>query len=147
MNLEEYQQHLKRMEEDEIYKQNWIKEEEIKRKQRFLDLLPFRHPGEIPELPNVSEEEWKGFYVPTLIKKGAIPKCNLIDGRWYYGDHRRCYFAKWNEKENHFEYVRYKFGYFWDFCNHFEDDDGFALFVPIRKATIEEQQNELKNIK
>lgn len=52
----------------------------------------------------------------------------------------------WNEKENKFDYVRYKFGYYWDECNHFEDDDGFALFVPLRKATDEERKNELKNI-
>jgi hypothetical protein len=41
-------------------------------------------------------------------------------------------------KENVFEHWRYKFGFRLDTCNHFEDDNGFALFVPIGLATEEE---------
>jgi len=73
------------------------------------------------------------------INKKENKKINGLS-KWYYGEDRRCNFAKWNKNENQFEYIRYKFGHFWDRCNHFEDDDGFALFVPIRKATDEEIQ-------
>lgn len=32
----------------------------------------------------------------------------------------------------------------WDECNHFEDDNGFALFVPLRLATQEEVEEQLQ---
>ena len=82
-------------------------------------------------------QEWKDYYVPKLIEAGAIPKKDLIEGQYYIGNHRRANVAKWNGKE--FIYNREKFGnVFEDKCNHFEDDDGFALFVPIGIGTEEQ---------
>jgi len=147
MNLKDYQEHLKRMKEDPEYKMNYIKKMKEQQKEDFLKIKPFVNAEDIPDLPKVDAKEWKEYFVPILIEKGAIPKVDLIDGEWYYGDHRRCNVAKWNEKDNQFDYLRYKFGYFWDNCNHFEDDDGYALFVPIRKANKEEieEQEKIKN--
>lgn len=101
------------------------------------ELPKFINPNDVPDLPKVDEQEWKEFYVPKLIELGAIPKKDLVEGQYYIGEHRRANVAKWNGKE--FIYNREKFGnVFEDKCNHFEDDDGFALFVPIRVGTEEE---------
>jgi hypothetical protein len=123
-----------------------LREEREKRiKEYWENELPkFNEPHDVPQLPRVDEKEWKGFYVPKLIEKGAIPKKDLIDGQIYVGEHRRTDIARWNEKENKFIYMRYKFGWREDDCNHFEDDDGFALFVPIRLGTQEEWDERLK---
>ena len=145
--LKEYQGHIKKMKEDPEYKKKYLIEMEEKQKEDFRKRKPFLTADDVPELPQVDIEEWKEFYVPLIIEKGGIPKEKLLDGEQYYGDHRRCNFARWNEKENKFDYIRYKFGFYWDDCNHFEDDDGYALFVPIRKATEEEEKNELEKIK
>lgn len=114
-------------------------------KDRFRNLKPFEKVEDIPRLPVTTKDEWNSFYIPILIEKGAIPKNDLEDGIWYIGDHRRCRIAKWNKGENRFGYIRNKFGnFFWDKCNHFQDDDGFALFVPIGKATKEEIDSQEK---
>ncbi len=145
--LKEYQEHIQKMKDDPEYKKQYLLGVKQKQKEDFANINPFEKAEDVPELPRADNlEEWKEFYVPIIINKGGIPKEKLVDEEWYYGDHRRCHFAKWNEKENKFEYVRYKFGYYWDECNHFEDDDGFALFVPLRIATEEEKEEQLKNI-
>lgn len=94
----------------------------------------------IPALPQVEDpDEWKNFYIVKLIEAGAIPKSLLKDREYYIGDHRRARVAQWLADENRFVYMREKFGHrFKDKCNHFEDDDGFALFVPIATATVEQ---------
>jgi len=113
------------------------------RRQRELDawdhLKPFKNTWDVPQIPQTTEELYKTFYLPRLIKAGAIPKNDLIDGQIYIGDHRRCIVGKWNAKLNKFEYNREKWGgTIPDTCNHFEDDDGFALFTPIKLGTEEE---------
>lgn len=112
-------------------------EDKVERERRLVEfwnnLKPFKEPMDIPNLPNVGKEKFDEIYVPKLIAAGAIPKKDLIDGQVYIGEHRRCQLAKWNKDKNVFEYWRYKFGTtFIDRCNHFQDDDGFALFVPIK---------------
>ena len=125
-------------EKREIDKRNY---DEIRRK-KWDNLKPFKTPQDVPEIPRVNEQEYREYYMPRLIEAGAIPKGNLEDGAFYLGDHRRCKIGKWNETKNVFEYWRNKFGnHFIDKCNHFEDDDGFALFTPIKKATEEEFNN------
>ena len=63
----------------------------------------------------------------------------MIDGEYYYGKHRCTHYAQWNAKDNVFNYWKWEiFGPCWDRCNHFEDDDHFALFVPIAVATKEQ---------
>jgi len=108
------------------------------------ELKPFETPADVPSIPRVDEREYKEFYVPRLIAAGAIPKTDLVDGQFYFGDYRNANVGKWLAEKNVFEHWRYKFGFRIDECNHFEDDDGFALFVPIRlanEAEIEEYLN------
>ena len=78
-----------------------------------------------------------------MIKAGAIPKKDLIHGQVYIGGHRNTEVARWNQETNKFDHMRYKFGWMEDDCNHFEDDDGFALFVPIKLGTEEDWTNRL----
>jgi hypothetical protein len=110
-------------------------------KEYFDTLQPFKETTDIPTLPHLDEKEWKEFMIPKLIELGAIPKNQLKDGVWYYGDTRNTTLGKWNEKENNFEHWRYKFGWRWDDVNHFEDDNGYALFVPLREANEEELES------
>lgn len=123
-----------------------LKEEREKRiKEYWENGLPyFNNPEDVPQLPTVDEKQWKEYYVPKLIEKGAIPKKDLIDGQIYIGNHRNTTIARWNQETNKFDHMRYKFGWMKDVCNHFEDDDGFALFVPIKLGTQEDWDNRLK---
>lgn len=121
-----------------------VKAEREKRIKEYWDKIPkFVTHNDVPDLPRVDEVEWKEFYVPKLIEAGAIAKKDLIVDQYYIGNHRRATVAKWDGKE--FVYNREKFGNVYeDKCNHFEDDDSFALFVPIRFGTEEEyKQNRL----
>jgi hypothetical protein len=122
--------------------------EKAERQQRvreyWMNLPKLNNPEDVPALPRVDEQEWREFYVPKLIAAGAIPKKDLIHGQIYIGEHRNTTIAKWNADTNKFEHMRYKFGWREDECNHFEDDDGFALFVPIRLGTQEDWDNRLK---
>ena len=141
MNIDNFKDHIEKMKDPE-YRKNFFdeykKKAEEKRKNVWLNLNPFKKADDVPDLPKVDTEEWHKFYVPILIKNGAIPKKDIEDGVWYIGEHRRCNIARWDENGKHFDYARYKFGWRWDECNHFQDDDGFALFVPIRKANQKE---------
>ena len=125
-----------------------IEEERANRKKAMIDywneLKPFLIPDDVPAIPRVEEKEYKEFYVPRLIAAGAIPKADLVDNQFYFGEYRNANVGKWLAEKNVFEHWRYKFGFRIDECNHFEDDDGFALFVPIRlanEAEIEEYLN------
>jgi len=127
----------------------WVKrntetqeERDARIKNYWLTLEPFKDVKDIPTLPRVDEKEWKEFYVPKLIELGAIPKKDLVVGEYYIGDHRCTRIAKWNG--NVFEYWKWEFFPMEDECNHFEDDDGFALFVPIKLGTEEEWNERLK---
>jgi hypothetical protein len=114
-------------------------EREKSMREYWETLKPFTGVNDIPNLPRVETDEWNTFYVPKLIGAGAIPKKDLVDGQYYAGEHRRATIAKWDATKNRFVYNRTKFNLTYeDDCNHFEDDDGYALFVPIRIATEEE---------
>lgn len=121
----------------------WVKlntetkeERDARMKEWWMTLKPFKTPHDIPTLPKVDEKEWNKFYVPKLIEAGAIPKKDLVIGEYYVGNHRCTQIGKWNGKV--FEYWKWEFFPMEDECNHFEDDDGFALFVPIGIGTKEE---------
>lgn len=59
-----------------------------------------------------------------------IPKNELIIDKEYFGNCRNSDKAIW--KGDHFEYRRYKFGkYYTDKINHYEDDNGYDVFVPV----------------
>lgn len=122
-----------------------IREERKKRIKEYWENLPkLVEPTDVPDLPRVDEKEWKEFYVPKLIEAGAIPKKDLINGQVYIGRHRNADVQRWNAEKNKFDHMRYKFGWMEDECNHFEDDDGYALFVPIRLGTEDDWNNRLK---
>jgi hypothetical protein len=125
-----------------------MEKEKAERKKAMIkywnELKPFLTPNDVPAIPRVEEKEYKEFYVPRLIAAGAIPKADLLDNHFYFGEYRNANVGKWIAEKNVFEHWRYKFGFRIDECNHFEDDDGFALFVPIRlanEAEIEEYLN------
>jgi hypothetical protein len=141
------------MEKEELQRkvQDQVKAYDIEREARRIELWDnlkhFETPDDVPDIPVVNDpEEYRAFYVIRLIKAGAIPKKDLIDNQVYIGKHRRCTVARWNKTKNKFEYWRYKFGiWFLDDCNHFENDDGFALFVPIKLGTEKDFQPEKIN--
>lgn len=92
----------------------------------------FNEPDDVPALPVVNIDIWQSIIVPKLIEGGAIPKKDLIAGETYIGECRNATEAIWNGEQ--FVYKRTKFGTTFDeSINHFEDDNGFDLFVPIRK--------------
>jgi hypothetical protein len=79
-----------------------------------------------------SPEDYEEYVIKNYIRCGAIPKKDLIVGETYLGDCRNASEAIWNGKV--FVYKRTKFGYTFDEeINHFEDDNGFDLFVPIKE--------------
>ncbi len=87
---------------------------------------------------------WEQNNLNRFADAGAIPKKDLVHGQIYIGEHRNTTIARWNQETNKFVHMRYKFGWREDDCNHFEDDDGFALFVPIRLGTQEEWDERIK---
>ena len=122
--------------------QQKVELEKIERRKRireYWENLPkFEKPEDVPDIPRVEEKEYREFYIPKLIAAGAIPKKDLVDGQFYFGEYRNANVGKWVAEKNTFEHWRYKFGFRIDECNHFEDDNGFALFVPIRLANRQE---------
>lgn len=146
------QKKLSEMSEEEFRKFADQQKEEAKQRRReaheklWNNLPKFEAIHQIPQLPQVEDPEvWKNFYVVKLIEAGAIPKSLLKDREYYIGDHRRAQVAQWRADQNKFVYMRSKFNQvFEDDCNHFEDDDGFSLFVPIAVATKEQfEQNQI----
>ena len=88
---------------------------------------------DLPDVPIVKDKkQYEDIIVKNLIRCGAIPKEQLEVGKTYLGTCRNFSKAVWNGIE--FEGKRYKFG-MWqdDTINHFQDDDGYDLFVPIKK--------------
>lgn len=139
--IEEYLEHRRRLKEDPFY----AKEVEEKEYKDLIDywnrLKPFKLETDVPHLPN----ELTDFFINKLIELGAIPLNKLEVNEWYYGNYRNANIGKWDGKK--FKHIRFSFTHYWDECNHFQQDDGFALFVPLRKATKEEIKNELKELR
>ena len=85
----------------------------------------------IPSIPICGEKEYQEIVIPNLIRCGAIPKKDMIVGRTYIGECRNASEAVWNGEV--FIYQRHKFHLVYpEEINHFEDDDGSDLFVPIK---------------
>lgn len=60
-----------------------------------------------------------------------IPKSELVIGKEYSGHCRNAFKATWNGKT--FQYIRRKFGSdALKEINHYEDDNGYDVFVPIK---------------
>lgn len=107
-------------------------DEQYNRIKRFLcEMEPLT--DNIPDIPRMeTPEDYQDYVVKNFIRCGAIPKKDLIIGKTYIGDCRNASEAIWNGKV--FVYKRTKFGYTFDEeINHFEDDNGFDLFVPIKE--------------
>ena len=90
----------------------------------------------IPEPPITTPELYQNYVIPNFIRCGAIPKDKLVVGKTYFGSCRNADKAIWLGDK--FEYTRNKFGAsYQEKINHFEDDDGFDLFVLIREINSE----------
>lgn len=98
----------------------------------FKNKKPFKTVDDIPGIPVVPKEIYDGVIVKELIRCGAIPKEKLVPGKDYLGTCRNASIATW--VGNHFLYERTKFGdTFNERINHFQDDNGSDLFVPIKE--------------
>ena len=94
-------------------------------------IKPFKNLYDIPDIPHVDKKTYNEIIIPNLVRCGAIPKKDLIIGKTYIGECRNASEAVWNGHT--VVYKRYKFGDIFDEeINHFEDDDGYDLFVPIK---------------
>lgn len=92
---------------------------------------PFRDEDDIPPIPIVLPKDYKEIIVPNIIRCGGIPKDKLIVGKTYIGDCRNAREAVWDGEK--FTYMRTKFGSTYpETINHFQDDDGYDLFVPLK---------------
>lgn len=122
---EEKQQYVEQLKKE--------REERIKKVIEYWDNMePFKNSDDVPSIPLVSDELYKEHIIPNIIRCGGIPKSELVKGATYEGNCRNASQAVWNGKR--FEYVRYKFGVeFVEKINHFEDDNGYDVFVPLKK--------------
>lgn len=98
----------------------------------FENLQPFKNANDIPDIPCVDNNIYEEVIIPNLIRCGAIPKDDLIPNHVYLGSCRNADKACWNG--NVFLYERNKFGLSYiEEINHFQDDDGYDVFVPIKE--------------
>ena len=92
----------------------------------------FKDENDIPSIPIVSPEDYQNIIIPNIIRCGGIPKDQLEIGATYIGDCRNASKAIWDG--NQFIYMRTKFNHTYEeTINHFQEDDGYDLFVPIKK--------------
>ena len=126
----------KQIKEEELTKLK-IKYKKLKNKiekervEEFKTLKPFKNLYDIPDIPHVDKKTYNEIIIPNLVRCGAIPKKDLIIGKTYIGECHNASEAVWNGHT--FVYERYKFGDTFDEeINHFEDVDGYDLFVPIK---------------
>ncbi len=97
----------------------------------FRNMDVFKDVNSIPDIPRVDEKTYEEVIVPNLIRCGAIPKSELQTGKVYEGKCRNASEAMW--VVDHFVYKRHQYGMeFYDKINHFQDDDGYDVFVPIK---------------
>lgn len=83
------------------------------------------------DVPKCYTKEDEIYVQDTLIRHGAIPLHELIAGKTYIGTCRNASEAVW--EGDHFVYQRYKWGFtFPEKINHFQNDDGYDVFVPIK---------------
>lgn len=105
-------------------------------KQSVIEYLnkmkPFVDADDIPSVPREDDPIlYNEYVVKNYIRCGAILKKDLEIGRTYIGSCRNASEATWNGEV--FIYKRTKWGStFEERINHFEDDNGFDLFVPLK---------------
>lgn len=137
---EQHLEHLRKLREEPLYREEYHKQRELDRQAYWTGLKPFQLADEVPTLPNPLTQ----FYVDQLHRLGAIPLKDLRDGQWYYGNYRNADLGRWDAQQGVFHHLRYKWGYRWDTANHFQHDNGFALFTPLRVANPQEIKEELE---
>lgn len=87
------------------------------------------------DYPLVQDKEFQKWIENRFIELGAIPKEKLVIGKTYIGNCRNASEAVW--KGDNFVYDRHKFGtVFPEKINHFQDDDGYDVFVPIKEKEL-----------
>ena len=87
------------------------------------------------DVPVPLNKEEEIFIQDTLINHGAIPLHELEIGKTYIGFCRNASEAVWQGDK--FVYQRFKWGTtFPDTINHFQNDDGYDVFVPVRLKAI-----------
>ena len=95
----------------------------------YLDNVEELNDEVLEGLPQAPPEFWN-LICKKLIEKGEKKKKDLVIGTTYTGVCRNSDEATWLGDK--FEYIRYKFGtQYKETINHFEDDDGYDLFVPL----------------
>lgn len=115
-------------------------------KKLFEEMKPFGDSiFKVPQIPIFDKEDsklYEDIVVKNLIRCGAIPKSELEVGSWYLGRYRNAQYGRWNGKV--FEHEKMECGFWFKETkqgNHFEDDNGYALFVPIKKIDKPENLN------
>lgn len=99
----------------------------------------FKTLKDIPEFPNYHSQEEFQQLIKEYIEAGAIPKDKLISGGWYIGQSRNCSIGQWFSKPGKFYFIKYKMGgKYVDDIPHFQDDNGFDVFVPFKLIFIDE---------
>ena len=102
-------------------------------KQYLQNMKPFKEDSYVSVPIMNTPEDYQEFVVKNFIRCGAIPKSKLVKGKKYKGSCRNAGEAVWDGE--HFIYRRFKFGCEFDEkINHFEDDNGYDLFVPIAEC-------------
>lgn len=82
-------------------------------------------------IPLCKNKEEEVFVQDTLIRHGALPLEKMVVGKTYIGTCRNASEAVW--QGDHFVYQRSKFGDTYpEKINHFQNDDGYDVFVPIK---------------
>tara|TARA_R110000772_G_scaffold95789_1_gene194126 strand:- start:1240 stop:1743 length:504 start_codon:yes stop_codon:yes gene_type:complete len=119
------------------------------RKERGLSIIewwrnfntPMLEPKDVPNT-NVFGEDYQNYVIPALIRNGAIAKKDIKNGHFYHGQWRSGEFGEWDEEKGQFHIWRNKWSqWYLDQANHFEDDDNYALFVPLKEITEEQFNN------
>jgi len=112
-----------------------LKDEKEKRRAAVFEYWknrkPFLNEDDIPDIPIVDKDKYEDIIIPNIIRCGGIPKEDLVVGKTYIGSCRNASEAIWDGEK--FTYMRTKFGCTYpEDINHFQNDDGYDLFVPIK---------------
>lgn len=96
------------------------------------NMTPFINLEDIRPIPKMKNNiDYQEYVVKNYIRCGAIPKDQLIIGEEYLGKCRNSDKALWDGKV--FIYQRTKFNStYTEKINHFEEDDGYDLFIPLK---------------
>ena len=97
----------------------------------------FKYINDIPEFPACNSSQEHEELCAEYILAGAIPKSELVSGDWYIGQSRSTNIAQWFSKPKKFYFIRYKMGgEYVDTIRHFQDDNGYDLFIPFKHIEI-----------